>query len=177
MKTGNKEQISREELADTLEEMAAAIRKGTFELAGNSWSVPDALETKFQHKEKKGRIKTRIEWQWSTLDEYESAAREAVKSWKQSFKNAKKRLGRTFKAMRKAVEEGRIPTDDLLEAFVQDSTYMNDVADPEWKEAMEEYLDHLANLEAAVARGQRDVVAHELRDLGTCMKTCHREFK
>ena len=32
-------------------------------------------------------------------------------------------------------------------------------------------------VENAVASGNLEVVAHELRDLGTRMKNCHREFK
>ena len=51
------------------------------------------------------------------------------------------------------------------------------MADPDWKAAMEEYLDHMDNLQAAVANGQLDIIAHELRDLGTRMGQCHREFK
>ena len=42
---------------------------------------------------------------------------------------------------------------------------------------MQEYLDHLANLEHAVANRQPEVMAHELRDLQACMSSCHREFK
>ena len=42
---------------------------------------------------------------------------------------------------------------------------------------MEEYLDHLANLQHAVANRQQEVMLHELRDLQACMSSCHREFK
>ena len=42
---------------------------------------------------------------------------------------------------------------------------------------MQEYLDHLANLEHAVTNRQQEVMLHELRDLQTCMNSCHREFK
>jgi hypothetical protein len=42
---------------------------------------------------------------------------------------------------------------------------------------MQEYLDHLANLEHAVANRQQEVMLHELRDLQACMSSCHREFK
>ena len=54
---------------------------------------------------------------------------------------------------------------------------MADCAEPEWQEAMHEYLDHLENLKRAVQRQQRDDVEHELRDLRTRWVACHREFK
>lgn len=177
MKTRISRELNREALAEVLEELAGALRNGTFELDDRRWPVPALLGVKLKHKEKKGRIKTRIEWHWSTLADYDDAAREAVENWQKSFKDTKKRLGSTFKAMRKAVTAGQIPTDDLLAAFVADSQHMADTADPDWKEAMAEYLDHMANLQTAVAHRQLDVVAHELRDLGTRMKNCHREFK
>jgi XXXCH domain-containing protein len=177
MKTKISQNIDREALAEVLEEIAAYFRKGTFELEGAAWQVPDALEVKLTHKEKKGRIATRIEWYWSTLAEYDDTAREEVVRWQESFNSVKKRLGRSLKAMHQAVRDGRLPETDLLDSFVADSQRMAETADPDWKEAMEEYLDHLLNLKGAVANSQLDVVAHELRDLGTRMKNCHREFK
>jgi hypothetical protein len=49
------------------------------------------------------------------------------------------------------------------------------MAEPDW-ETRCEYLD-LANLEHAVANRQQEVMLHELRDLQTCMSSCHGEFK
>jgi hypothetical protein len=51
------------------------------------------------------------------------------------------------------------------------------MAEPDWAQAMQEYLDHLANLEHAVDMRQPEVMLHELRDLQNCMNSCHREFK
>mgnify|MGYP000618766626 CR=1 FL=1 len=48
---------------------------------------------------------------------------------------------------------------------------------PEGQPELQEYLDHLANLEHAVANRQQEVMLHELRDLQACMSSCHREFK
>ena len=169
--------IDRQELAEVLEEIAGHLRQGAFQLEGRRWPVPDTLAVKLKHKEKKGRIKTRIEWHWSTLADYDDAAREKVERWQSSLKEVKKRLGRTFKAMRQAVGEGRLPSESLLEDFVADSRAMDALADPDWKEAMDAYLDHMANLLAAARSGQLDIVAHELRDLAVRMKACHREFK
>jgi len=51
------------------------------------------------------------------------------------------------------------------------------LAEPDWQEAMDEYMDHLANLKRAIQRQQLDDAAHELRDLKTRWANCHRDFK
>ena len=69
------------------------------------------------------------------------------------------------------------PKAETLAVFVKDSERMADFAEPEWQEAMHEYLDHLENLKRAVERQQLEDVEHELRDLKTRWIACHREFK
>ncbi len=44
MKRKISQNLDRRELAKELEEIAAYFRKGTFELEGASWQVPDALD-------------------------------------------------------------------------------------------------------------------------------------
>jgi len=177
MKTKINKSLGREELAEVLEEIAGYFRSGQFKLEGRSWQIPAAFDVRLKHKEKKGRIATRIEWHWSTLEDYDSAAREEVVRWQESFDNVKKRLARSLKEMNRSIKNGRVPKDDLVQAFAADSHAMAGAADPDWQEAMDEYLDHLKNLESAVASDNLEVVAHELRDLATRMKNCHREFK
>jgi XXXCH domain-containing protein len=164
-------------LADHLEKIARQLRSGTFDTEGRQWSVPEALEAQIKHKEKKGRIETKLKWRWSTLADYEPSAREEVTRWQESFKTIKKRLAKEFKALQNGVQNGNLPDSDTLTAFVKDSERMADFADPEWQEAMNEYLDHLANLKRAVERQQLDDVEHELRDLRTRWVACHRDFK
>ena len=54
---------------------------------------------------------------------------------------------------------------------------MSDLAEPEWQDAINEYMDHLENLKRAVEKQQLEVVAHELRDLKSRWIACHRDFK
>jgi XXXCH domain-containing protein len=89
----------------------------------------------------------------------------------------KKRLAKEFKALQNEVLNGNLPHEDTLAVFVKDSERMADFAEPEWQEAMHEYLDHLDNLKRAVQRQQLDDVEHELRDLRTRWVACHRDFK
>lgn len=177
MKNKIEKEFNRLELADYLENLARHLRNGKFEAGGRQWSVPDAFEAKIKHREKKGRIETKLKWRWSTLDDYEPSAREEVTRWQESFKTIKKRLAKGFKLLQDATQGGEIPPEEVLDEFVKDSKRMAEFAEPEWQDAMHEYLDHLANLQRAVAEKQLEVVEHELRDLRTRWVTCHRDFK
>jgi len=177
MKSKIEKQFNRLELADYLEKIAGELRSGTISTAGRQWSIPEIIEATVKHKEKKGRIETKLKWRWSTLDDYEPAAREAVARWQDSFKALKKRMAGQYKMLEKAVAGGGYPDETVLEKFISDSNEMARFADPEWQEAMIEYQDHLENLKRAVANKQREVVHHEIRDLRARMKACHRDFK
>ena len=177
MKSKIKKEFNRLELADQLEKLARQLRSGTFDAEGRQWTVPEAFEAKIKHKEKKGRIETKLKWRWSTLADYEPAAREEVTRWQESFKTIKKRLAKEFKTLQGEVRKGNIPSAEALAALVKDSEHMANSAEPEWQEAMNEYMDHLENLKLAVERRQLEVVEHELRDLRTRWVACHRDFK
>lgn len=177
MRNKIKKEFNRLELADHLEKIARQLRSGTFDTDGRQWSVPETFEARIKHKEKKGRIETKLKWRWSTLADYDPTAREAVTRWQESFKTIKKRLAKEFKALQNEVQNGNLPTAEILSAFVKDSERMADFAEPEWQEAMHEYLDHLANLKRAVEKQQIEVVEHELRDLNTRWISCHRDYK
>jgi len=177
MKSKTEKEFNRVELADYLEKIARHLRSGKFEAEGRQWSVPENFEAMIRHKEKKGRIETKLKWRWSTLADYHPSAREEVTRWQESFKTIKKRLAAEFKALQNQVQNGSLPNAETLTAFVKDSEQMADFAEPEWQEAMHEYRDHLANLIRAVKRQQLEDVEHELRDLRTRWVACHRDFK
>jgi len=177
MKSKTKKEFNRLELADHLEKIARQLRSGTFDAEGRQWSVPEHFEARIKHKEKKGRIETKLKWRWSTLDDYEPSAREEVTRWQESFKTIKKRLTKAFKALQTAVASGSLPDAAMLAEFVKDSERMAQFAEPEWQAAMNEYMDHLANLKRAVEKQQLDVVDHELRDLRSRWISCHQDFK
>ena len=177
MKNKIKKEMQRQELADYLEQLAAALRKGEFETAAHRWSNPDKLQAKNIHKEKKCRIDTKIKCRWSTLEQYGDADRAEVIAWKDSWKSVKNRLSRSFKALEKTVSSGKMPDADTLAEFINDSREMARFAEPEWKAALDEYIDHLGTLKQAVEQNQFEIVQHELRDLKNRMMQCHRDFK
>jgi XXXCH domain-containing protein len=169
--------MSRLELADYLTNLGDQLRQGAFGVQGRQWKVPDDLFVRLEFKEKKGHLTAKLSWSWSTLGDYHEAAREEISRGQDSMKTVKKRLGAAFKALQQAVSPGGFPEPRVLEDFAAASRAFAALADPEWATAMQEYLDHLANLEHAVANRQQEVMLHELRDLQNCMATCHREFK
>jgi XXXCH domain-containing protein len=172
-----KKEMSRQELADYLEQLADALRKGNFETGNRRWLIPEKLQAKISHKEKKGRIDTKIKWRWSTLEQYETSACEAVVAWKDSWKAIKKRLARSFKAIEKTVAAGKMPDAQAMDAFLSESRQMAKFAEDEWQAAMDEYIDHLGTFKQAVEQSQFEVVQHEIRDLRNRMIQCHRDFK
>lgn len=169
--------MSRLELADYLTDLGQQLRQGTFSAQGRRWTVPDDLNVRVEFKEKKGYLAAKLSWSWSTLGDYDGAAREEISRGQDSLKTLKKRLGAGFKALQQAVSQGGWPDARTLEDFVASSRAFAAMAEPDWATAMQEYLDHLANLQHAVANRQQEVMLHELRDLQACMSSCHREFK
>ena len=173
----NEPTLSRLELADYLKNLSEELRRGAMEAQGRHWTVPDELDVRMEFKEKKGRLHAKLSWSWSTLKDYDHVSREEVNRWQGDLKTVKKRLGAGFKALQQAVSQGAFPDEQTLRDFVESSRAFAAMAEPDWANAMQEYLDHLANLEHAVAGRQQEVMLHELRDLQNCMAACHREFK
>jgi len=170
-------EFSRGEFAEYLETLAQQLRKGRVSSVKGEWSVPDSFDAKTHLKEKKGRIELKIQCRWSSLDDYSIKEREEVASWHKSIKAVKKRMGRSFKEIVRSVAAGGFPEESSVADFVLTSKFFADAADPEWKDAMDEYMDHMENFVRAVKNLEFEVLQHEIRDLENRMKACHREFK
>jgi XXXCH domain-containing protein len=169
--------LTRTELADYLQNLSEQLRQGALEAHGRHWTVPDNLGVRMEFKEKKGYLVAKLSWSWSTLGDYDRAAREEVSRYQDSMKTVKKRMGASFKMLQQSVRQGAFPDDKILADFVAVSQAFAAMAEPDWQGAMQEYMDHLANLQHAIANRQQEVMLHELRDLQACMSSCHREFK
>ena len=164
------------ELATYLESLAQQLRNGKLIFEERKWTVPARFPVKIRFKEKKGWLRAKLSWRWSSLADYNQADQTAVAQWQDSFKGIKKRLGRSFKTLRRVIENGQLPEASLLSEFIADSKAFAQFAEPEWQDAMAEYLDHMANLQRAFEKGQIDVLAHEIRDIKNRMRQCHQEF-
>jgi XXXCH domain-containing protein len=168
---------TREEMADALEKLAAQLRSGRAEIEKQLRPVPETLETKVRVKEKKGRVRYRVEWHWSTLDDYDEPSRSRLREQQQSFKQVKKNLALTFKQLKLALPAGASRDDPAVCEFVVVARTFVALADPEWRQPAEEFIDHLDNLLRALESGQSESVLHELTDLENRMVSCHREFR
>jgi XXXCH domain-containing protein len=169
--------FGRLELADYLGEMSRQLREGRLEAEGRTWTVPDEVEVKLELKEKHGRLQAKLSWRWETLKEYDQASRETVTRWQGSFKEVKIRLAACFKKVQQAAAQGLCPDDQAVMDLVEASQAFHRFTRPEWQGPMQEYLEHLANLERAVAGRRLEEALHELQDLKNCMISCHQEFK
>lgn len=170
-------EFSRNELADYLTTMAEQLRAGKLSSEKGIWTVPEKFGAKIQLKEKKGRIELKLNCRWSTLGDYTQQDRDQINDWHESMKTVKKRMGSSFKEVTKAAEKGAFPEKRSIEDFVATSRIFAESADPEWSDAMDEYMDHLENFIRAVEKQQLEVMLHEIRDLQYRMKACHKEFK
>jgi XXXCH domain-containing protein len=160
--------------------MADKIEKkfGRMEFAEYLSDLADQMrQGKIQLKEKKGRIELKINCRWSTLADYTEKDRQQISDWHSTMKAVKKRMGTSFREVTKAAERGVFPERKAVEDFVATSRVFAESADPEWREAMDEYMDHLENFIRAVEEQQLSVMLHEIRDLQYRMKACHKEFK
>jgi XXXCH domain-containing protein len=169
--------LTRQELADYLEDLARGFRQGTVKVEGATWTVPEKVEAELHLKEKRGSLALKLKCRWDTLGEYQPEAREPVVRWQESFKTLKKRLGTQFRELQQTVLQGKFPDARMLADFAADSRTMAQMAEPEWQEAMQAYLAHLAALERAVGARDLEAAHHEIADLRTAMAVCHREFK
>jgi len=170
-------EITRLELAEALESFARDVRNGRVSTDTGEWRVPDNISAKFRLKEKKGRFEAKIRWRWSTVEDYTPEAREDFDRWQTSMEYVKKQMTVGWKKIEKAIRGGGLPEAQAITDLMDSSKAFQRFAEPEWEEAMQEFLDHLENLERAVKNRQPDVVAHEVRDLRAGMKACHRAFK
>ena len=97
MKNKIEKEFNRLELAEYLEKIAGELRSGTIAADGRQWSIPETIQARVKHKEKKGRIETKLKWRWSTLSDYEPEAREEVARWQDTFKALKKRMAAEYR--------------------------------------------------------------------------------
>jgi XXXCH domain-containing protein len=177
MKDKIEKEFNRNELADYLTKMAEQLRAGKLSTEKGIWTVPEKIGAKIQRKEKKGRIEFKLNCRWSTLGDYDQKDRDRINDWHESMKTVKKRMGSSFKEVTKAAEMGAFPEKKSIDDFVATSRIFAESADPEWSDAMDEYLDHLENFILAVEEQQHELMLHEIRDLQYRMKACHKEFK
>jgi XXXCH domain-containing protein len=167
--------FAREELADYLEKLAQQLRRGFFEVEGTQRGVPEHLETKIEVKEKKGCVNAKLRFRWSVLNEYDEKTRAQMARQQKDFREVKNQLAEVFSELLELANLWVLPAESKVMRFVELSQEFSTFTDPDWENELQEFLDHVNNLCAAVQNRNLDVFERELRDLKVLVKACHRE--
>jgi XXXCH domain-containing protein len=168
---------TRQELADYLEELAAQLRRGNLLFGSEMLQAPEDFEVKMTLKEKKHHAACKLEWRWTSSEDrkkHETPAESALKPT--HFKQIKKELARSFRALKQAVNGDMTPDAALLSQFDSLSRAFVAQAQPEWERAAREYLGHMENLFRSIREGRKEAVLHEIQDLQNRMVACHKEY-
>jgi len=166
-------QYEREHLAELLESLAAELRKGSVEIDGQVFHAPQLVETRIKVAERKGTVRFHLKWGWSTLRDYSESERKKVEQWRASFNELKKALSHTFDELCDAVNRNVLPGAQTVKEFLDQCNAFAAMADPDWRDAVKEFLDHAENLFRTVEKGDRQAISHELDDLRRRMTGCH----
>ena len=172
-----KKTCTRTELAHRLEELAHQFRSGKLGWEEFSCDVPDSVELEFHIKEKKGQIRFKLDFRWSSLAGYAAAEQSEILQWQGSFKRVKRQLSQSFKELKRRAQGVLTAHDPSLQAFLVASQAFVAIAEQEWPEATHTYQAHLDNLVRHIEKGDEEAIEHELQDLETSMVTCHRELR
>jgi len=111
------------------------------------------------------------------LKEYDSDAQKTVDDWQDSIKSIKERMSGAYKNIYRTLKNHKFPEEKDIEALIGSSQSFLRIVDSDMEDAMKEFMDHLYNLKQAMASGLLSVMEHEVRDIGSRMRNCHREFK
>jgi XXXCH domain-containing protein len=172
-----KKTCTRTELADRLEKLAHQFRSGKLRWEEFSGDIPDSVELEFHIKEKKGQIRCKLDFRWSSLAGYAAAEQSEILNWQGSFKQVKRLLSQSFKELKRRTQGVLTAHDPSLQDFMAASRAFVAIAKQEWPEATHAYQAHLDNLVRHVERGDEEAIDHEIQDLEISMVTCHRELR
>lgn len=93
------------------------------------------------------------------------------------FKLVKRRLSALQRILKTDFEEGRIPQTKDLAEFVDTSAEMDDLCEPEWRVAMDAYMEMLESFKNAISGGNTEKAQHRFQDLLTSKISCHKQFR
>ncbi|MBW1635092.1 MAG: GAK system XXXCH domain-containing protein [Deltaproteobacteria bacterium] len=99
------------------------------------------------------------------------------KKQQSEFKAIKQRLSTIQLVIKKDIKEGRIPSSEDTDQFIAISGEMDSSCQDEWREAMDDYLEHLAQFRTAVADSDLQAVETCFKDLLDCKASGHKLFR
>ena len=93
------------------------------------------------------------------------------------FRLVKRRLSALQRILKTDLEEERMPQSKDVAEFVETSAEMDDLCEPEWRAAMDAYMELLESFETAIFSGNRDEAQLRFQDLLTSKISCHKQFR
>ena len=99
------------------------------------------------------------------------------KKQQSEFKAIKQRLSTIQLVIKKDIKEGRIPRSEDVDQFIAISGEMNSDCQGEWREAMDDYLEHLAQFRTAVTDRDLQIIETCFKNLLDRKASCHKLFR
>ena len=93
------------------------------------------------------------------------------------FKLVKRRLSALQRILKTDLEEGRMPLAIDVAEFVETSAEMDDLCEPEWRTAMDAYMELLESFKSAVSGENTEKARQRFQDLLTSKISCHKQFR
>ncbi len=167
----------REELADKLELLSRALRKGSFEFEGESWPLAkEFLEYKWEIKIKEGKLKFSLTLR---LDEKTFPEKQIPPKvfFKKSPKQIKKQMGALRKSIWREIRVGNLPSRQEIVDFEKSFQDYRPFVDEAWESEWERCHQKVKKLLEAFDKGDLSLLQTLILEILTLEKLCHRRYK
>ncbi len=188
--------FSAEEAVSYLRRLADQLENGAIQVEHEEMEFEGLVSVKESLKSKKGKTSVKVKLKLTTHEmpspESEPAApaepgAEAAPEEEEpddgeeppsSYKKLKKRMGKQFKAMGQALEEGNLPEAAEVETFCDLCQHMTGFTDADQgPEMYPQFLEQAQALRAAGASGDLEALRAAHADLAATKKVCHKQYK
>ena len=166
----------REELAERLVSLADDLRRGVFNLEGETIPLEEPLRYKWEVKIKGGKLKFEL-----TLN-LEKKVSQKAPSRSPSFrvsspKAIKKTMGAHWKSIMRTLKNGLLPTPDEVNALLETFEAYRPFVDKAWEEQWSLCHEKAQALLQAVREGEREKCVSISAEISALEKECHRKYK
>ena len=93
------------------------------------------------------------------------------------FSTVKQNLSAQQKILKTALDDGRLPKEKEVAEFAALSEKMESLCDPEWRSAIDAYMNQLEKFQAAMAGGNSQATRDQYQELLNCKISCHKTYR
>jgi XXXCH domain-containing protein len=101
---------------------------------------------------------------------------EKAEKSKASYKSLKKKMGKLYKSIKKAVAEDNMPSKEDIDAFAADCEEMTSFPGKGDKN-YQNFLHHVGDMKEAAQKGDAEALVRAIAELSAIRKACHGEYK